>query len=190
MVLSNEEIWDELAYTEFDVAPLTPEQVQPASVDLRLGEDFTVYSERPQSPLKEIDSRDDRHLEIFGEEREGVESILIEPDKFYLGTTVESINLPPHLYGKVAGRSSVGRLGVEVHKTAGVVDPGWCGELTLEITTDMPVPVRLYPGQRVAQMTVHKLEQPADPAYGEKEDEKYQNQQGPTESRISQDKDQ
>lgn len=188
MVLSNEEIWDEIAYSEFDIHPLEVEQVQPASVDLRLGDEFTVFSERPQSPLQEIDSRDDRHLDIFSEDRENVESILIEPDKFYLGTTRETINLPRDILCRVSGRSSIGRLGIEIHSTAGICDPGWSGQITLEISNNMPKPVRLYSGQRVCQIMLHKMDSKSNPAYGEKRDSKYQNQEGPTKSKIDQDR--
>lgn len=185
MVLSNQEIWDEFAYSEFDIYPLTVEQVQPASVDLRLGRDFKVFTQKPDKDYF-IDSKHDIPKHYYNE-KENVSSILIKPGNFYLGTTMETINMPAHLYAEVKGRSSVGRLGVEVHKTAGVIDPGWRGEITLEITTDMPHPVKLYAGQRVAQMTVVKLDKPADPAYGEKADSKYQNQSGPTPSRIAYD---
>lgn len=190
MVLSNQEIIEEMHESSFDVSPLDPEQVQPASIDLRLGDEFVVYSEAPDAPYDAIDSRDEASIEAFEERCEGVESFLIEPDKFYLGTTRESVTIPPHLYSEIAGRSSTGRLGIEVHKTAGIIDPGWEGPLTLEITADMPVPVRVYPGQRVAQITIERLNKPADPAYGEGHDDKYQNQQGPTSSRIFSDKDQ
>lgn len=187
-LLSNAEIRQELESvdSEFRISPLREHQIQPASVDLRLGDQFKRYrSDDATSCL--IDSRDgvwdDLHEEIEAE------SIVVRPEDFVLATTVEELTLPADIYGEVKGRSSFGRLGIEVHKTAGVIDPGWQGEITLEITNAMPYPVELHVGQRVCQVTFTRLREPADPPYGEKYDSKYQDQHGPTTSRADGDLD-
>lgn len=181
MVLSDGEIWDALSHTSFNIEPLTTNQVQPASVDLRLGGNF----KRMLPTGNVIDTREGME-EKFTEWN--AEYVDVHPDDFILGTTVETVNLPPDIYGEIKGRSSVGRLGIEVHKTAGVCDPGYRGELTLEITNDNPDPVRLYKGQRICQITLTKMDEPANNPYGEKDDTKYQGQHGATTSRLNEDK--
>lgn len=188
MVLSNQEINYELAYGDLEVTPATSDQVQPASIDLRLSDEFVIYEPRPGGDYT-IDSRNPEDLEHIKKEVTQDE-IKIRPNHFYLATTKEDVTLPNYLYGQIAGRSSIGRLGVAVHETAGVIDPGWDGQITLEISTQMPHPVKLYEGQRVAQMTLHETGMIAKPGYGDKDDQKYQGQRGPTESRAARDKDQ
>lgn len=188
--LCDKGIWDELAYTEFDIYPLQPEQVQPASVDLRLGEDFQIL----QAEQKYGTSEDYQKIPIDTKESTDqpmkeatADSITIQPGECVLGTTMETVNLPADLLGEVEGRSSLGRLFIEVHKTAGVVDPGYRGEITLEIHNDNPAPVTLYKGQRVCQLLLTKLNRPAEEPYGDKEDSKYQGQEGATQSKLHQD---
>lgn len=186
--LSDGGIWDELAYSEFNIEPLTVEQVQPASIDLRLGSDFKRLEEDLEFDLSEgwsnlevVDSADS--AEQSYEEFEADE-VVLEPGDCVLGTTQEYVNMPAHLLGNVEGRSSLGRLFVEVHKTAGVIDPGYEGEITLEIHNDNPHPVKLHAGQRVCQMLVTRLNRPAENPYGEKDDSKYQGQVGATQSKL------
>lgn len=189
-VLSDSEIWDEIAYSDFDVHPLQPEQVQPASIDLRLGSDFKRLKEDKANKYSFNDTPSvidtGKDTEQAWEEFEA-EEVVLEPGDCVLGTTKETVNIPPHLLGEVEGRSSIGRLFVEVHKTAGVVDPGYRGEITLEIHNDNPNPVKLHEGQRVCQMLVKRLNRPAENPYGEKTDSKYQGQTGATASRLHQD---
>lgn len=189
-VLSDEEIWDEFAYTEFDISPLNVDQVQPASVDLRLGSDFKVLKEKTKQEEafdygpRPIDTR--KEIDLPMREFTG-ESITVEPGECVLGTTMEAVNMPPSLMAFCEGRSSVGRLFVEVHQTAGIIDPGYRGEITLEIKNNNPRPVKLYAGQRVCQLVIHKLNQPSKSPYGAKEDSKYQDQTGATPSRLNDD---
>lgn len=180
MPLSDAEFWDEFAYTELDIQPLTVEQVQPASIDLRLGSDF----KRPLASGTVLDTVKDATQEY--EEWKG-DSVVVEPEDFVLGTTMETVYLPPHIYGEVKGRSSVGRVGIEVHKTAGVIDPGYRGEITLEITNDNPDPVEIHSGQRICQIVLEKMGEPAEKPYGSQENSKYQNQEGATPSQLHKD---
>jgi len=186
-ILSNQEIWRELQNGDLEIDPLQADQIQPASVDLRLSNEFKRYRKPDDDPTSCcIDSKDGVPENLHQDITAG--NIVIQPGDFILASTVESLCLPPELYAEVKGRSSFGRLAVEVHKTAGVIDPGWEGDITLEITNDMPYPVRLHSGQRICQITIHRMNKPADPAYGEKYDSKYQGQSGPTPSKVDGDK--
>lgn len=188
--LSDTGIWDELAYSEFNVEPLTVEQVQPASIDLRLGSDFKKlvpdreWAGPNRLEKRVIDTADDTEPKY--EEFEA-DKVVLEPGDCVLGTTKEYVNLPPHLLGEVEGRSSVGRLFVEVHKTAGIIDPGFEGCITLEIENCGTNPVVLHKGQRVCQVVITRLNKPAKEPYGMKEDSKYQRQEGAVASKLSED---
>jgi len=186
-ILSNQEIWEELQHGDLEVDPLSPEQVQPASIDLRLAGEFKRYRQPDDDPTSCLIDSKDGVPENLHENIEG-NNVVIKPGDFVLASTKERVCLPPELYAEVKGRSSFGRLAVEVHKTAGVIDPGWSGDITLEITNDMPYPVMLHQGQRVCQITIHRMNTPADPSYGEKYDSKYQNQRGPTPTRVDEDR--
>lgn len=166
---------------DIDISPYDETNVEPASVDLRLGSDFIKY----EQPVTEIDTRKiesgelERAATTYGE----MDSIRIEQGDFVIATTEETIAVPDFMAATVVGRSSLGRLGVEIHKTAGFVDPGFRGEITLEMINDNPNPVRLYPGQRIAQIIFFYLfkNQPADNPYGH-ETSQYQDQSGATPS--------
>jgi dCTP deaminase len=114
------------------------------------------------------------------------EPFVIQPGTFFLGSTVETISLPDDIVARVDGKSSLGRLGLLVHATAGYVDPGWRGRLTLELSNQSQMPIALYYGMRVAQISFLRLSSPVDRPYGSPElGSKYQGQTGPTASRIS-----
>jgi dCTP deaminase len=186
-LLSNQEIKDELDSGDLEIYSLERENIGPATVDLRLSNSFKRYrSDDATSCL--IDSNDGVS-ENLHEEIES-DSIVVRPGDFVLGSTVEKIFMPDYLYSEVKGRSSYGRLGIEVHKTAGVIDPGFRGEITLEITNSMPYPVKLHSGNRVCQLALHRMNTVASPAYGEdgeKKDNKYQWQIGVTKTRVEED---
>lgn len=168
---------------DIEISPYDNDNVEPASVDLRLGSDFIKY-EQPRTVIDTKDSDDGAtQLERAATARGEMDSITIEQGDFVIATTKETIRLPDFLAATVVGRSSLGRLGVEIHKTAGFVDPGFEGEITLEIVNDNPNPVRLYPDQRVAQIVFYNLfeHMDAENPYGH-EDSQYQNQSGATAS--------
>lgn len=189
-VLTDGELFDELAYTTFDVAPLTVEQVQPASIDLRLGRDFKRLKEEQADKLEYND-----HLRVIDTAKNAeqlhesfeADSITLDPGDCVLATTKERVHIPPHLLGEVEGRSSFGRLFVEVHQTAGILDPGFEGTITLEVVNNNPNPVKLHAGQRVCQIVVSRLASSSEEPYGEKHDTKYQGQEGATLSRLHED---
>lgn len=161
------------------------EQYQPASLDVRLSEEFLVPSlpnEHPPAVEFVVDPKKGRMPRW--EELESPDGIVLEPNEFVLGSTVERIGLPDDVVARVEGRSSLGRLGILVHATAGFIDPGFEGRVTLEIYNLLSFPVLLRPGGRVAQVVFQTIDQPVERPYGEALGSKYQNQQGPVESRL------
>ena len=182
-VLSDRTIKEELAAGRLVIDPLDEALIQPASVDLRLDRTFRVFRvtrrpfvdvRRPVDDLTEVATIEDG------------EPFIIQPGTFCLGSTVESVTLPSDLVARVDGRSSLGRLGLLVHATAGYVDPGWTGCLTLELSNQSQMPIALYYGMRIAQVSFLQLTTPVDHPYGSPElGSKYQGQTGPTASRIS-----
>ena len=164
------------------VNPWDAELVQPASIDLRLGDSFRVFHNHR---VTAIDLRDvPTNLTEEVKPPEG-EPFVIHPGEFCLGRTLEWVELPDDLVARVEGKSSLGRLGLIVHATAGFVDPGWKGTLTLELNNLTRVPIKLYPGLLIAQLSFMALDQAAERPYGSKElGSHYQGQVAATESRY------
>ena len=145
------------------VEPFEDAMVQPASIDLRLGASFRVFHNHR---VRVIDLADPptgltEHVEL----EEGG-SFVIHPGEFVLGATQEWVELPDDLVARIEGKSSLGRLGLIVHATAGFVDPGFAGTLTLEITNLTRVPIVLWPGKPIAQLSFMTLDRPAERPYG------------------------
>jgi len=185
MILADREIRRRLADGDLVVEPLDdPElQIQPASVDLRLGREFLEFR---RTNISCIHPDDEREVDEYVDEttvEEGGEFIL-HPGDFVLGTTKERVEIPPDLIAHVEGRSSLGRLAVVVHATAGLADPGYRGQITLELSNLGSAPVALSPGMRVSQLTFTELTSPAERPYGAERGSKYQDQSGPQASRI------
>jgi dCTP deaminase len=185
MILSDRHIRERLARGDLKIEPLEdPElQIQPASVDVRLGDEFIVY--RP-SQVACLDPRDPSSLSAAAERLTVApgQGFILHPGEFGLGTTVEQVSIPDDLVATVDGRSSIGRLAVVVHATAGFIDPGFSGQVTLELSNIGPIPVRLWPGMRVAQIVLHELSSPAERPYGPARGSAYHGQRGPQLSRI------
>jgi len=164
------------------IDPWDPALVQPASIDLRLGDSFRVFHSHK---LTAIDLRDPppsmTEIIRIGPE----EAFVIHPGEFCLGRTLEHVELPADVVARIEGKSSIGRLGLIVHATAGFCDPGWRGTLTLELNNLARVPIRLYPGLPIAQLSFMALDQPARRPYGHAElGSRYQGQEEATESRY------
>lgn len=167
------------------IDPLKDEQqIQPSSVDMRLGDEFKVFKviRKPY-----IDPKDEEDIAEYMESStvpEG-EAFIIHPNEFALATTQEYVKVPDDLVARVEGRSSMGRLGVTMHVTAGYVDPGFEGRITLEISNIGAMPVALYPGQRVCQLVFETMTTPAELPYGHpKRNSKYMKQLKPESSRV------
>lgn len=186
MILSDGDIKKRLEDGSLGIDPLDdPElQIQPASVDLRLGASFVVY----QSPhVACIDARDPESVSGYTErvDIEEGDAFVLQPGAFALGSTFERVRVPSDLVARVEGRSSIGRIAVVVHATAGFIDPGFDGEITLELANLGRCAVKLYPGMRISQVVFHTMLNPAERPYGTARGSKYQGQTGPVASRLA-----
>ena len=183
MVLSDRTIKEELAKGRIVISPLDDADIQPASVDLRLDRKLLVFtnSRRPHIDVKE--SLDDlTEIVEIGDEA----PFILHPGEFVLGSTMEHIELPDDLVARLEGKSSLGRIGLVIHSTAGFVDPGWKGHLTLELSNLARLPITLYYGMKIGQISYLRLTTPAERLYGsEGLGSKYQGQTEPTASRFS-----
>ncbi len=161
-------------------------QIQPSSVDLRLGNEFRIFKTVSIPYLDPLDCSLEKYTELI--HVEDGKPFLIHPGDFVLGTTKERIEIGNGIVARIEGRSSLGRLGIIVHATAGYIDPGFRGQITLEISNISKVPVALYPGMRICQVVFEVTSSESEFIYGEKSN-KYQDQEGPTASRIYLDED-
>lgn len=185
MILSDRDIKARLAQGDLKIEPLSdPDvQLQPASVDVRLSEDFIVYRQAqvacldPRDPSTLTNATESVHVPMD-------EAFILHPGAFALASTIERVAVPNDLVAVVDGRSSIARLGVVVHVTAGFIDPGFQGQVTLELSNVGHVPVRLYPGMRIAQLVIYRLSSEVDRPYGQGRQSSYQGQQGPVASRL------
>lgn len=179
MMLSDTSIWTALHHGSIIVEPIDDldKRLQPASLDVRLGTQFLVpRRHRLEYIDPKVDSTglwDTRDVEDGG-------YFVLHPGEFVLATTVEHVQLPSNIASRVEGKSSVGRLGVLVHSTAGFIDPGFVGQVTLEIFSVSSLPTRLYPGMPIAQLAFFQLDAHAENPY----DGKYSGQTGPQASRY------
>ncbi len=182
MILSDKSLREEIQKGKLVVKPFDEKCLQPASIDLKLADEFRVFK---HTNYALIDIKQN-----FGEYTDQVkikngEPFVLHPGEFVLGSTIEWVEVPDYLVGRLEGKSSLGRLGIITHATAGFVDPGFKGRLTLEISNVGKIPVSLYPGMRIAQFSIIKLTEPAEKPYGSAElNSKYQGQLGPEESKI------
>ncbi len=183
MILSDRTIREELAAGRIVIDPLGPNAVQPSSVDLRLDLAFLVFRNYTRGL---IDVREDLSdltelVEVPGEDT----PFILHPGEFVLGSTLERVVLPTDLVARLEGKSSLGRLGLLIHSTAGFVDAGWDGQLTLELSNVANLPITLYPGMKIGQISFIRMTTPADVPYGSAAvGSKYQNQRGPRPSRY------
>ncbi|MEM9193898.1 MAG: dCTP deaminase [Myxococcota bacterium] len=189
MILSDRDLREKLESGHIGIDPLDdPElQIQPASVDLRLASTFVSYK-LPHVPC--IDPRDPSTFEHVTETIEIGEGdgYVLQPGEFALGSTYERVRIPDDLVARVEGRSSIGRIAVVVHATAGFIDPGFEGRITLELSNLGRCAVKLYPGMRISQVVFHTMTSPAERPYGSERGSKYQGQDGPIASRLGHDK--
>lgn len=185
MILSDTDIKKKLEKGEIKINPAPDYEIAmgPVSVDLRLGSDFMIYK-RTSRPF--IDVRDTSSFVELTETimKNDDEPFIIHPGEFVLGSTVENVELPNDLAGRLEGKSSLGRLGIVIHSTAGKFDPGWKGRLVLEISNIGTMPIMLYPGMRVCQLLFEQLSSPTSKGYTERANSKYKNQSGTTASKI------
>jgi len=171
---------------DLGIQPWKKDHLQPASYEMTLSSKFRLFQD--QEPIDPMMLNEHTTLiDIDDNEQEWYDEgyYLLQPQQFILGSSVEVFTFPNDLAGEPTGKSSIGRLGLQVHATAGFFDPGFSGTATLEIFNLLPVPIRLYSGMIVAQMRFLTTSRPSEWAYGHPErNSRYQNQFGPTASRY------
>ncbi len=182
MVLSDHSIREELAAGRIVIDPFVPEYIQPSSIDLRLGNDFRVFE---YSTYRCIDPHDVGADYTKACEVADGDAFVLHPGEFALGTTLERVVLPDNIVARLEGKSTLGRLGLMIHSTAGYVDPGWDGYLTLELSNVANLPILLYPGMKIGQISFTYMSTPVDVPYGAPElGSHYQGQVGATPSAL------
>jgi len=181
MLLSDRDLKAALAEGRMGLSPYDEEMVQPSSVDVRLDRYFRVFANHRYTHIDPAVAQDDL-TELL--EPEGEEPFILHPGEFVLGSTLEVITLGNDLAARLEGKSSLGRLGLLTHSTAGFIDPGFSGHVTLELSNVANLPIKLYPGMKIGQICVLPLTSPAEHPYGSSiYGSRYQDQRGPTPSR-------
>ena len=181
MILSDVSIRKALAEGRIVIDPIKERAVQPSSVDLRVDRYFRVFrnSRYPYIDVKQEQEGLTELVEI------DVEPFILHPGEFVLGSTLERVKLPDDLVARLEGKSSLGRLGLLIHSTAGFIDPGWDGHVTLELSNVANLPITIYHGMKIGQLSFVQLSEPAASPYGSDGlGSKYQGQKGPTPSRY------
>lgn len=181
MLLSDRDILAEINAGRIVVDPYDEAMVQPSSIDFRLDRYFRVFENHRYPHIDPAVDQSDLTRMV---EPEGDEPFILHPGEFVLGSTHEVVTLPDDIAARVEGKSSLGRLGLLTHATAGFVDPGFSGHVTLELANVATLPIKLYPGMKIGQLCFFRLSSPAQHPYGsEKYGSRYQGQRGPTPSR-------
>lgn len=186
MVLSDRTIKEEIDKGRIIIDPLIPNCIQPASVDVHLDKKLLAF--KPQRHPTYIDVR--RSMDRLHEpvELNEDEAFFLNPGELVLASTLESVTLPDDIVARLEGKSSLGRIGLLVNSTAGYVDPGWQGNLTIEISNVAKLPITLYYKMKIGQLSFLRLTSPVDRLYGAAElDSRYQGQTEPTASRYHED---
>ena len=181
MLLSDRDLLTEIDNQRVAIEPFDVEMVQPSSIDIRLDRMFRVFENHRYPHIDPSIEQADLTRLI---EPEGDDPFILHPGEFVLGSTLEIVSLPDDIAGRLEGKSSLGRLGLLTHSTAGFIDPGFSGHVTLELSNVATLPIKLFPGMKIGQLCLFRLSSPADHPYGsEKYGSRYQGQRGPTPSR-------
>ena len=181
MLLSDRDIRGEIAAGRLGIDPFDDTLVQPSSVDVRLDNLFRVFNNTRYTHIDPAQQQDELTSLVQAAEDE---PFVLHPGEFVLASTYEVITLPDDIAGRLEGKSSLGRLGLLTHSTAGFIDPGFSGHITLELSNVANLPVKLFAGMKIGQLCLIKLSSPAEHPYGsEKYGSRYQGQRGPTPSR-------
>jgi dCTP deaminase len=181
VLLSDKDIRAEIDAGRVRIDPFDPSMVQPSSIDVRLDRFFRVFENHRYPHIDPAVEQPDLTRTV---EPEGDEAFILHPGEFVLASTYEVISLPDNLASRLEGKSSLGRLGLVTHSTAGFIDPGFSGHVTLELSNVATLPIRLWPGMKVGQLCIFRLSSPAEHPYGSAVyGSRYQGQRGPTPSR-------
>jgi dCTP deaminase len=181
VLLSDRDIKAEIDAGRVKVEPFDGAMIQPSSVDVRLDRFFRVFENHKYSVIDPSIEQSDLTREVAAEANE---EFILHPGEFVLASTFEVITLPDDIAGRLEGKSSLGRLGLLTHSTAGFIDPGFSGHITLELSNVANLPVKLFPGMKIGQLCLIKLSSPAENPYGSAlYGSRYQGQRGPTASK-------
>jgi len=181
VLLSDRDLKTEISSGRVGVEPYTDAMIQPSSIDVRLDRWFRVFENHRYPYIDPSIEQPDLTRLI---EPEGDEPFVLHPGEFVLGSTYEIVTLPDDIAGRLEGKSSLGRLGLLTHSTAGFIDPGFSGHITLELSNVANLPILLYPGMKIGQLCLFRLSSAAEHPYGsEKYGSRYQGQRGPTPSK-------
>ena len=184
-MLSDVDIKSSIKNKDIEISPLIEEFIQPSSVDLRVGADFRVFENHKYSHIDPKAKQDDLTTLVTSSMEE---PFVLHPGEFVLGTTFEKVSLSNKVVARLEGKSSLGRIGLLIHSTAGFVDPGFTGYLTLELSNVANLPIKIYPEMKIGQISFYYLNSPSESKYGSDiYGSKYQGQEGPTPSRSHND---
>jgi dCTP deaminase len=182
VVLSDRTIRRLLGAGRIGIDPYAPELMQPSSLDVRVDRFFRVFR-NSRYPFIDVKTQQEDLTELV--EVDHGEAFILHPGEFVLGSTLERVTLPDDLVARLEGKSSLGRLGLLIHSTAGFIDPGWDGHVTLELSNVANLPITIYPEMKIGQLSFVQLTEAAERPYGsEGIGSKYQGQRGPTPSRY------
>jgi dCTP deaminase len=181
VLLSDKDIRTEIDNGRVRVDPFEPAMVQPSSIDVRLDRLFRVFENHRYPHIDPAVEQPDLTRLV---EPDGDDAFILHPGEFVLASTFEVITLPDDIASRLEGKSSLGRLGLLTHSTAGFIDPGFSGHVTLELSNVATLPIKLWPGMKIGQLCLFRLSSPAEFPYGSQQyGSRYQNQRGPTPSR-------
>ncbi|ARF79542.1 dCTP deaminase [Kitasatospora aureofaciens] len=181
MLLSDKDIRTEIDLGRVVIDPFDPAMIQPSSIDVRLDRFFRVFENHKYPHIDPSEEQPDLTRLV---EPDGDEAFILHPGEFVLASTYEVITLPEDVASRLEGKSSLGRLGLLTHSTAGFIDPGFSGHVTLELSNVATLPIKLYPGMKIGQLCLFRLSSPSEHPYGsERYGSRYQGQRGPTPSR-------
>lgn len=185
MIFSDRSIREAVASGRILIDPFDDVMVQPSSVDVRCDRHFRVFENHRYASIDPKAVQDDLTSVVEASE-DG--PFILHPGEFVLGATLETIGLADDLVARLEGKSSLGRLGLLIHSTAGFIDPGFKGQVTLELSNVASLPIAIYPGMKIGQISFYAMTTPADAPYGSPQlGSKYQGQAGPTASRMHDD---
>src|SRR3954452_2513297 len=182
MLLSDRDLVSEIKSGDLALEPFDPALMQPSSVDVRLDRFFRVFNNHLYTHIDPAEQQDDLTAQV--EVPEG-EAFVLHPGEFVLASTLEVVTLGDQLSGRLEGKSSLGPLGLLTHSTAGFIDPGFSGHVTLELSNVANLPIMLWPGMKIGQLCLFRLSSAAENPYGSQAaGSRYQGQRGPTPSRA------
>ncbi len=185
MIFSDRTIREAIESGRIRLDPYDPSLVQPSSVDVRCDNRFRVFENHRYAHIDPKSPQADLTTEVKTSESD---PFILHPGEFVLGATLETVGLGNDVVARLEGKSSLGRLGLLIHSTAGFIDPGFTGQVTLELSNAANLPITIYPGMKIGQISFYEMTTTADHPYGSPElGSKYQGQSGPTASRMHSD---